>query len=113
MTESKARINYGVMTLMTGDRQFRQRVAAVDPNFFTVIKLPLAKGEPASVFRDPESLVLSQSAARKYFGTTDVIGKIITTTANCEAADAQYLNRTVALKVTGVMPGLHSRQFAT
>jgi len=99
------RLNYAYMTLSAGDRQFREHVAAVEPNFFTIIKLPLAQGDPATVFRDPESLVLSQSAARKYFGTADAIGKVIRTTANCEqAADiSECRARLVPLKVTGIM----------
>ena len=63
------------MTLTTGERQFREVVNAVDPNFFQVIKLPLVAGDPAEVFRQPESVVLSQSAARKYFGSADPIGE--------------------------------------
>ena len=74
------RLNYNFMTLFAGDRQFRENVAEVDPNFFGIIKLPLAKGDPDRVFKIPESLVLSESAAQKYFGTTDAIGKIIRTT---------------------------------
>jgi putative ABC transport system permease protein len=97
------RLNSNSMTLMVGNKQFLQHVTAVDPGFFQIIKLPLTQGDPARVFQDPQSLVLSESAARKYFGTTDVIGKIITTTANCETADAACLGRMVSLKVTGVM----------
>ena len=81
------RLNYNFMTLFAGGRQFRENVAEVDPNFFGIIRLPLLKGDPDRVFRDPESLVLSESAARKYFGTTDVIGKIVSTTANCDLAE--------------------------
>ena len=93
--------NYS-MTLMVGDRQFRQRIDSVDPNFFSVIKLPLVKGDPTRVFADPQSLVLSESAARKYFGDADPIGKIISTSAVCEAADTACMGRMVSLKVTGV-----------
>ena len=63
------------MTLTNGDRQFREMVNVVDPNFFQVIKLPLVTGDPATVFRQPESVVLSESAARKFFGSADPIGK--------------------------------------
>src|SRR5690348_6222329 len=77
------RLDYTFMTLFAGDRQFREHIAEVDPNFFQVIKLPLAKGDPAGVFNDPESVVVSESVARKYFGSADVIGKVIKTTANC------------------------------
>src|SRR3954465_10414273 len=97
------RFNASAMTLMVGDRQFLEHVTAVDPDFFQIIKLPLIHGDPGQVFRDPQSLVLSESAAQKYFGTTDVIGKIMATTANCEAGDTACLGRMVSLKVTGVM----------
>jgi len=97
------RVHSNRVTLMVGDRQFLQSVTAVDPGFFQIIKLPLTQGDPSRVFHDPQSLVLSESAARKYFGTTDAIGKIITTTPNCETADPACLGRMVSLKVTGVM----------
>jgi putative ABC transport system permease protein len=94
--------NYA-MTLMVGDRQFRQQIDSVDPNFFSVIKLPLVKGDATRVFVDPQSLVLSESAARKYFGNADPIGKIISTAANCDVTDTACLGRMVSLKVTGVV----------
>jgi len=96
------RFYYTFMTIFAGDRQFRERIAGVDPNFFTVIQFPLLRGDPAGVFRDPESVVLSESTARKFFGTTDAVGKIIRTTANCEMADIECLGRLVPLKVTGI-----------
>jgi putative ABC transport system permease protein len=94
--------NYS-MTLIVGDRQFRQRIDSVEPNFFSVIKLPLVKGDPARLFADPQSLVLSESAARKYFGNADPIGKIISTAANCDVTDTACLGRMVSLKVTGIV----------
>ena len=94
--------NYA-MTLLVGDRQFRQRIDSVDPNFFGIIKLPLVKGDPARVFADPQSLVLSESAARKFFGDADPIGKIISTAGNCDVADTACPGRMVSLKVTGVV----------
>ena len=97
------RLNAKSITLMAGDRQFLERVSAVDPDFFRIIKLPLIQGDPTRVFADPQSLVLSQSAARKYFGDADPIGKIITTTTSCDPSDTTCTSRTVSLKVTGVM----------
>jgi putative ABC transport system permease protein len=99
------RLDYSFMTLFAGDRQFREHVASVDPNFFQVIKLPLVSGDPATIFKDPQSLVLSQSAARKYFGTADAIGKVIRTTANCDLADdmAACRGRLIPFKVTGIV----------
>src|SRR5215469_13727280 len=104
--------NYS-MTLLVGDRQFRQRIDSVDPNFFSVIRLKLVKGDPARVFADPQSLVLSESAARKYFGDADPIGKIILTAANCAVSDTACLGRMVSLKVTGIVRDIpHNSQLA-
>src|SRR6185295_6156216 len=97
------RLNYNFATLFAADRPFREHVAFVDPNFFAVIGFPLVQGDSAGVFRDPESVVLSESAARKYFGTTDALGKFIRTTANCQLDDAACLAKLVPLKVTGIM----------
>jgi putative ABC transport system permease protein len=106
------RFHPSTMTLMVGDRQFLEHVTAVDPGFFQIIKLPLTQGDPGRVFHDPQSLVLSESAARKYFGTTDAVGKVITTTANCDVADTACLGRLISLKVTGVMRDIpHNSQF--
>ncbi|HJR57361.1 MAG TPA: ABC transporter permease [Rhizomicrobium sp.] len=97
------RLNFTSMTLFAGDRQFRQQVGEVDPNFFQVIHLPLVKGDPTTIFQDPESVVLSESAARRFFGTTDAVGKLLRATANCATADMDCATRLVPLKVTGVM----------
>ncbi len=101
------RISAEPMTLTTGDRQFPEVVNVVEPNFFQVIKLPLLAGDPASVFRQPESVVLSQSAARKYFGSADPIGKTITDgKGQCADGDTPCRDTTVPLTVTGVIRDL-------
>ena len=98
------RVFVNPMTLTSGNRQFRENVVSVDPGFFKLIRLPLAAGDPATVFRQPQSLVLSQSAARKYFGDADAIGRTITTArTDCADTDAACRSQIVSLKVTGVM----------
>jgi putative ABC transport system permease protein len=88
-------------TVKVGDRQFSERVNSVDPNFFGFIQLPLIEGGAANVFRQPESVVLSQSAARKYFGKADALGKTLTVDA------------THPMTVTGVMRDLpHNTQLS-
>ena len=91
------------MTLTAGDRQFDETVDLVDPGFFQIIKLKLIAGDPQQVLREPESIVLSQSAARKYFGDADPLGKTITTgRGGCEYNDTACVESTIALKVTGI-----------
>jgi len=84
------------MTAKVGDRQFSEFVDVVDPDFFQLIRLPLAQGNPATVFAQPESIVLSQAIAKKYFGSADPIGRTV-------VMDGEH-----PLTVTGVMRDLPS-----
>src|SRR5258708_38162383 len=95
------------MTVTVGNRQFFETVAVVDPSFFQVIRLPLVEGDPASVLIRPESIVLSQSVARKYFGDIDPLGKIVTVTGHgilCDRNDAACLTSAHPLTVTRLLP---------
>ncbi|HXB52648.1 MAG TPA: ABC transporter permease [Rhizomicrobium sp.] len=99
------------MTLTAGDRQFQENVGAVDPNFLQVIRLPLMEGDPRTVMARPENLIISESAARKYFGNADPIGKTLTTGRGGCDQDTNCANTTVVLKVAGVMRDLpHNTQ---
>ncbi len=48
-----------------------------DPEFFNIFSFELLKGSPKTVLAEPNSIVLSDKMARKYFGREDPIGKII------------------------------------
>jgi putative ABC transport system permease protein len=48
-----------------------------DPSFFSIFSFPIIKGDPDPLQRN-ENIVLTETAAKKYFGTTDVIGKTLT-----------------------------------
>ncbi len=63
----------------------------VDTGFFSLFSFPLIKGNPTTVLKDLNSAVLTESTAKKYFGSVDdAMGKII------------MLNKETPLKVTGV-----------
>jgi putative ABC transport system permease protein len=97
------------MTVTYGERQFSETVAVVDPGFFQVIRLPLIAGDPATVFAQPESIVLSETAARKYFGDTDPLGKVVTVTGEgvmCNRSDTACKNAIYPITVTGIMRNL-------
>lgn len=51
-----------------------------DSSFFTIFSFPLLKGSASSVLRKPNSMLISESAARKYFGNKQPIGQILTLT---------------------------------
>ena len=67
-----------------------KNVYITDAGFFSMFSFPLVKGNAASVLKDPTSVVLTESTAKKYFGKEDPIGKTI------------ELDKFMQLKVTGV-----------
>jgi len=83
-----------------GDRQFFEDVMATDADFFEVVRLPLLKGDPASVLSRPDTAVISESLARKYFGDMNPIGKIL------------MLDEDKPVQVSGIMKDLpHNTSF--
>jgi putative ABC transport system permease protein len=97
------------MTVTYGHRQFSETVAVVDPGFFQLIRLPLIAGDPATVLAQPESIVLSETAARKYFGDTDPLGKVVTVTGEgvmCNRSDTACKTTIYPITVTGIMRDL-------
>lgn len=57
----------------------QEGILAVDSNFFSVFTFPLIKGDPAVALKYPNSIVLTESSAKKYFGDEDPIGKLLHT----------------------------------
>ncbi|MEQ9415856.1 MAG: FtsX-like permease family protein [Cyclobacteriaceae bacterium] len=58
------------------DIQYNEKnILSVDSTFFDVFPLKIIKGNKNTVLRTPGKLLLSQSAAYKYFGDEDPIGK--------------------------------------
>jgi putative ABC transport system permease protein len=68
-----------------------ENIAYADSSLFSIFTLPLISGDTRSALNDPFRIVLSQSAAQKYFGSTSPIGHILLINGN----DTAY--------VTGVM----------
>ena len=52
-----------------------ERILAVDPTFFQVFTFPTLNGNPNTALIDPNSVIITESMAAKYFGSIDVLGK--------------------------------------
>jgi len=65
-------------TVLRGGAAINEDVAQVDSSFFQVFDLPMVRGDGRRALADPAGAVISESAARKYFGTTDPVGQTIT-----------------------------------
>ena len=75
-----------------GEKAFAEkRVLYVDSNFFSFFNFPLLKGDADKVLVEPNSVVLIEETAKKYFGDEDPIGKIL-----------EIGNEKKAYKVTGI-----------
>jgi putative ABC transport system permease protein len=61
------------------DKQFSEkRFLYADASFFKIFSFPLVKGDDASgALSTNDKIVITESAAKKYFGTTDPIGKTV------------------------------------
>lgn len=54
---------------------YETMVMETDSNFLHVFNIPLLAGDPLSVYKTPNALLLSQLTANKIFGTTNPVGK--------------------------------------
>ena len=79
--------------LAKDDKVFKEYgVAFADSNFLQVFTFPLVKGNPKTALLRPNTLVISEKMAQKYFGHEDPIGKTL-----------KAKNYDEVLEVTGVM----------
>jgi putative ABC transport system permease protein len=78
-----------------GDRKFYEdNVRFVDPGILEMFTFPLVSGDKATALKDPDSIVITEDMALKYFGKEDPLGQTL------------VLLNSMPLKVTGVMKNL-------
>jgi putative ABC transport system permease protein len=76
---------YGSFLVKKGNENIQeQKVGYADSTLFDVFTLPVIEGNPKTALKDYHSLVITESIAKKYFNSTDVVGKtmLINDTAN-------------------------------
>ncbi|MFD0765093.1 ABC transporter permease [Mucilaginibacter lutimaris] len=70
------------------------KVGFVDANIFNVFTLPMIDGDPKTALLEPNTVVITESTAKKYFNTVNAVGKAI------------VFNDKENFKVTGVVKDL-------
>ena len=81
-----------------GEKKFYEGgILLADPSILSVFTLPLVDGNPTTALRDPLSVLLTQTAAKKYFGDADPVGRSMT------------FDHKFDLKVTGVLKDVPSQ----
>jgi putative ABC transport system permease protein len=79
--ENACQMAYQMAILMNaGEQHHKMNLHLVSPEFLQILDFPLMHGNPATVLTTPHSIVISENMARKFFNTTDVVGKTIDVT---------------------------------
>src|SRR5215469_2516569 len=78
--EQMTRLDYRADILVKKGNENIQDHHAVfaDSTFFNVFTVPMIAGDPATALNDPSAIVIDETTARKYFNSTDVLGKTLT-----------------------------------
>ena len=85
-------------TMGDGDRRFYEgEYFFAQPSFFDVFGFDLLAGDPATALSEPGTVVLTESAAQKYFGDTNPLGQTLTSDL-AAPGDAPGV-----LRVTGIL----------
>jgi putative ABC transport system permease protein len=95
--------------VIANEKVLHLRPLFVDANFFDVFSFPLVLGNAQKVLSDINAVVVTESTARKFFNTVDVLGKILQLDA-----DPSYNNLGKPLVIAGVVkdpPSNSSLQF--
>ncbi|HVU98037.1 MAG TPA: FtsX-like permease family protein [Puia sp.] len=91
--EQMVRTNYQPDVMVKKGAGFIQdhRLVFADSTFFQLFPVPMIAGDAMTALNEPNSIVLDASAARRYFGGTNIVGKTL------------ELENHMVCKVTGVM----------
>ena len=76
------RLNDNSVIVRRGADSAADRAVFVDPSFFRVFDLPLVAGNKADALCDASSLLVTQTTARKYFGSQSPLGRALTLSIN-------------------------------
>jgi putative ABC transport system permease protein len=55
----------------------QDKILAADTNFFRMFNFPMTKGQPQTALRQAQTLVMTESTAKKYFGSENPVGKLV------------------------------------
>lgn len=92
--EMTTRLYQSEVFIRTNGEAIRSMVLFVDSTFFDMFSFDLIEGDPRSVLRDPNSILLTETAAIRHFGSTDVVGRSL---------DIRFEGQFLSVPVTGLV----------
>ena len=76
--QSFTRVSHGSFLITKGDVKFQEdKTLFADSSLFHVFDFKLLKGNPQTALKDPYSIVLSETYAKKYFGNQNPLGQTL------------------------------------
>lgn len=86
--------------VMLGDKSTKESGMYADPSILSMFALTFIYGNPATALNDPQSVVISETMAKKFFGDNNPVGQTLTMNAKAAySVDGAYI-------VTGVFKDL-------
>jgi putative ABC transport system permease protein len=91
--EKSTRLRYAMRTLLQKDDHYFYETDGfyADSSFFDIFSFELKEGNQSSALDEPNSIVMTEAMAKKYFGELNPLGQLIT------------MNNDVILSVTGIL----------
>jgi putative ABC transport system permease protein len=82
---------------------FEELFALTDPHFFEVFNFKFIEGNPHTALDEPNSIIMTERTAKKYFGNSEALGKSL---------ELSFVGIKKIIKVTGVIENIpHNTQF--
>ncbi|HEX8331993.1 MAG TPA: ABC transporter permease, partial [Segetibacter sp.] len=70
--------NYGSSLVRKGSQNIHEeRIIFADSTLFSVFSLPMIAGNPKTALTEPNSVVITSTTAKKYFGNNDAVGQVL------------------------------------
>jgi putative ABC transport system permease protein len=84
------------LLIQKGAAQIKEdRIVQCDSSIFQVFTLPMIQGDPRTALRQPHTVVITETMAQKYFGTSAAVGGVL-----------RVVDDSIPLTVTGVIRDL-------
>ncbi|HEY4613405.1 MAG TPA: ABC transporter permease [Bacteroidota bacterium] len=88
---------FGNASVHYGEKSFiENKIYFADSTFFSIFSIPMVAGDPVTALTQPNSIVLSETMARKYFANENPLGK------------SMRLNTNFNVQISGVMADIPS-----
>ncbi|MEO8403864.1 MAG: ABC transporter permease [Chitinophagaceae bacterium] len=77
----------------TGDKKFKEGpgIAFTEPEYFDIFNFPLLQGDKKTALTEPNTAIITEKVAKKYFGTTDAMNRVF------------KLDNKIDFKVSGIL----------